>query len=494
MRNRIHLFAALPALAILAASNCFAQLKVTSTADSGPGTLRDAIAHATPGTAITFDPSLTGKTITLNSELDIQVSLFIWRPGGAIAGALKVSGNSSGRVFHITNGASVSMTGLTIADGLVQGGPGQSANGGGILVDSGCSLTMSNCWVMGNAVIGGANVGQGSGQGNGGGIYAAGSLVLGSCTVSGNTATGGDGGTVYPGGTAVGAGIDAEGPSASLGNCTIAMNWATGGHGAIGGYALGGGLAVSTNLTLNHCTVSGNGVRAVDLYSYLAGGGVYGNPYMSAKNFTIGDTIVASNSISNVAGTPSSYNHGPDVKGVLTSLGFNLLGVLDASSSGWIASDMTGKAALLGPLQNNGGPTWTMLPTPKSPAIDAGTTGGLWTDQRGYHRPVIFGGRQIPPGGDGSDIGAVEVQAASIVPNVQAGTGTIGQSGSISWTSESGYSWTLLESFNPDPSSTSWVTSSVPVITSDGVSSATLPLDSPTGSKFFRLVLWPPNH
>jgi len=55
---------------------------------------------------------------------------------------------------------------------------------------------------------------------------------------------------------------------------------------------------------------------------------------------------------------------------------------------------------LLGSLQNNGGPTLTMLPGAGSPAIDAGAT-ALTTDQRGEARPV----------GGGPDIGAVEVQA-----------------------------------------------------------------------------------
>jgi hypothetical protein len=253
-------------------------------------------------------------------------------------------------------------------------------------------------------------------------------------------------------------------------------------------------VAASTNLTLNHCTVSGNGVRAVDLYSYQAGGGVYVSPYISAKSFTLGNTIVAGNSISNVAGTPASYNHGPEVKGACTSLGFNLIGPIDSSSSGWIASDATGRAALLGPLQDNGGPTWTMLPTPKSPAIDTGTTGALFTDQRGYPRPVIFGGRQIPPGSDGSDRGAVEVKPPMMGANVQGGNGSSGQSVSISWSGDFVDQWALLESFNPDPSSSSWVTSSIPVITSDGVSTTTINTDSPTGCKFFRLVLRLPNH
>jgi hypothetical protein len=67
---------------------------------------------------------------------------------------------------------------------------------------------------------------------------------------------------------------------------------------------------------------------------------------------------------------------------------------------------------LLGPLANNGGPTATLLPQPGSPAIDAGAAFGLTTDQRGLLRPFDFPGVPDPAGGDGSDIGAVELQPA----------------------------------------------------------------------------------
>src|SRR5207245_2885101 len=64
----------------------------------------------------------------------------------------------------------------------------------------------------------------------------------------------------------------------------------------------------------------------------------------------------------------------------------------------------------LGPLQDNGGGTRTMMPSPDSPAIDAGNPAGctdptgavLARDQRGYARPA----------GPRCDSGAVEAPAA----------------------------------------------------------------------------------
>ena len=48
-------------------------LVVTSTAHSGPGTLRDALEQATPGTTITFDPTIfppqNAATIGVTSPL-----------------------------------------------------------------------------------------------------------------------------------------------------------------------------------------------------------------------------------------------------------------------------------------------------------------------------------------------------------------------------------------------------------------------------------------
>jgi hypothetical protein len=103
----------------------------------------------------------------------------------------------------------------------------------------------------------------------------------------------------------------------------------------------------------------------------------------------------------------------PDVHGFYHSLGHNLIG--DVHNAGGFANDVNGDLVggngnpvldpLLGPLQDNGGPTLTHAPLRTSPVIDAGGNAGApATDQRG-----------APRGGDGNgddtaavDIGAVE--------------------------------------------------------------------------------------
>ncbi len=86
---------------------------VTTLADSGAGSLRQALADSAAGDTITF--AVTG-TITLTSgELVITNSLTIAGPG---ATNLAVSGNSVRRVFRIGNPvASVTISGLTICNG-----------------------------------------------------------------------------------------------------------------------------------------------------------------------------------------------------------------------------------------------------------------------------------------------------------------------------------------------------------------------------------------
>jgi hypothetical protein len=64
---------------------------------------------------------------------------------------------------------------------------------------------------------------------------------------------------------------------------------------------------------------------------------------------------------------------------------------------------LAGLDPLLGPLADNGGPTWTRALDPASPAIDQGTNvSGLTFDQRGTGYP-----RKVGPG---VDIGSFELR------------------------------------------------------------------------------------
>src|SRR5437667_444405 len=143
------LFAAMASVQIVHA----ATITVTSTADSGVGTLREALASASDGDTIDF--SVSG-TITLTSgQLVVNNSLTISGPGAA---NLAVNGNAASRIFYISSGKTVTISGLTITNGR-KSGIGIESQGAGILNDH-ATLTVSNCTISGNSA--------GSG---GGGIY-----------------------------------------------------------------------------------------------------------------------------------------------------------------------------------------------------------------------------------------------------------------------------------------------------------------------------------
>lgn len=123
LSNRSHLLAALLGVCgILLRTNstALATITVTNLHDSGPGSLRQAIADAAPGDTIDF--SVTGTITLASGELVIDEDLTINGPG---ATNLTVSGNNSNRVFNITNSAA-EIRNLTIANGRA------SVAGGGV--------------------------------------------------------------------------------------------------------------------------------------------------------------------------------------------------------------------------------------------------------------------------------------------------------------------------------------------------------------------------
>jgi hypothetical protein len=122
---------------------------------------------------------------------------------------------------------------------------------------------------------------------------------------------------------------------------------------------------------VDFCTVSGNAAHDG------SGGGIYiGHVSWESPTVTISTSLVAGNS------APT----GQDLSGAFDSLGHSLIGDTH-HSSGWVGTDLLNVDPKLGPLQDNGGPTWTMALLPGSPAIDAGNNAllppGVQYDQRG---------------------------------------------------------------------------------------------------------------
>ncbi len=341
---------------------------------------------------IVFDASAYG-TITLTSgELQITDCLFINGPG---ADQLAVNGNQASRVFHIGSGAAVTLSGLTITNGY-----DFSSGGGGIYNDQ-SAVTVRNCTISGNQAYYGGGIRNLSGSGSA-------MLLVANSTLSGNRAA--FGGAIYsigsPGSASVevtsstlssnsagdrGGGIFNDNDSCAnlrIVNSTLSGNSGGAGGGGIDFYGRGNGT-----LQIVHTTFNGN--------SATRGGGAIN---LEAGTLEIGHTIfntgASGANIANPAGTITSLGHNlsSDTAGgdATTDPG----GLLNATG------DIRNTPPLLGPLQDNGGPTFTHALLSGSPAIDAGDpafVGPPDFDQRGSGFPRVQNGR--------IDIGAFESAA-----------------------------------------------------------------------------------
>jgi hypothetical protein len=401
-----------PRFEVLEARHLLSTYVVDNLGDSGSGSglagdLRYCINQAADGDAITF--GVTG-TIQLFSALpDLTHNISIEGPGPSL---MTVSGLgqffTSFRVFTVLEGATVSISGLTITNGYpddVLGGgianfgtltlsnstvtgnrvdscpdpiycfdPTPSTAGGGIFngnADGTAVLTIINSTVSDNYANAHTYESLGGGIANGFlGFFEVpgGTVILSNSTVSGNNVDSlGEGGGIY-----------SFGGRLMVTNSTIAGNWASSEGGGIFNTEYG-------MLTIANSTIAGNA------------DGIYGGGGISDTE----DGFVMRNTI--VAGNMGSEGLPDDLHGVLTGDGYNLIGNT-RGQTGFDPTDLLNVDPRLGPLQDNGGPTPTMALLPESPAIDAGdnTNAPLW-DQRGAPFRRIVNGT--------IDIGAFEVQA-----------------------------------------------------------------------------------
>ena len=351
---------------------------VTNANDSGAGSLRCAIASAFTGDTITFAPNLGPQIGLTSGELLIQKDLTIQGPGAKV---LTVSGSSLSRVFHVV-GVQVTMTGLTIANGItpISG----ASSGAGILVGPFITnpgrLTLSACTVTGNQAP--DNGGYGAGVG-----ILGGTSVISNCTISNNHVLLQSGGTNF----FYGGGIGYRQADVTIVNTTVSGNTSVYGGGI-------GSRDTASHFTITNSTVSGNTAT-------LLGGGLYS----WSSSSVLGSTLVALNS------APT----GPDIftdpfgggNPIVNSAGYNLIGT--AVGYAWIngAGDQLGvanpglqlDANNLPLLKDNGGPTQTIALMSGSPAIDRGfADASLTTDQRGSGFARVIGAA--------ADVGAFEVQ------------------------------------------------------------------------------------
>jgi parallel beta helix pectate lyase-like protein len=299
-------------------STCHVTRLVDADAGTGlRGTLRYCINYANnnPGPD-TIDFKVTG-TIQLASWLpDLASDITITGPG---ADLLAVSGQGTplgGQpILSIDTGATVTISGLTIANGITDGAPGGIANRG--------TLTVKDCTVANNKNE------LGDPNGSGGGIWNSGEMTISGCTISGN-------GVVFPHDDGEGGGIyNYYSGEMYILNSTISGNYVE-----PASTAEGGGIANAGSLDIRFSTVTNN--EACD------GWGIY-----NATGLFVYDTIVAGN-----------------IKGKFCDGGQDMEGGYTGSAN------LIGGDPMLGPLAYNGGHTQTHAVLPGSPALDAGDNAG----------------------------------------------------------------------------------------------------------------------
>ena len=402
-------------------------IAITNCNDSGPGSLRAAMAIVTNNSTIVFD-QLTCSTITLTTGAltDPNVdSLKLLATPHFVAGrpvpAVTIDGNHNSRIIDHASGGSLELRGLALRNGRTT-----DAKGGGCVYSAGHVKTMAV------SVSGCVAASVGSGNALGGGIASNDAIELHFSTISGNSALANAGGYAYGGGLFTRYGLYAV-------YSTISGNTAT-------GFGYGGGASVLGYTTVYSSVVSGNTA------SYGAGlalfGGNVGPGDLKIANSTIaqnhatgfaagieaaGPLNVFSSTIAGNIGDRADHAAGIVINGantlqlVSTIVATNIQGGVAHDISG--ASGISGSANLvgasavalppgtlsgnpmLGALADNGGQTQTMRLLAGSPAIDAGSNPNLAVcDQRaGSYLPGgAFTARFLRTKGNATDIGAFE--------------------------------------------------------------------------------------
>jgi predicted outer membrane repeat protein len=245
-------------------------LTVTSLADHGAGTLRQAILTAdqsSPKAQYTIGFAMSG-TIALQTPLpELNNSIAIQGPGAAGLTIEPVGGLSfTSALITVDAGQTASLSGLTIANGT---------DGG--IADHGGSLTISGCTICGNSGV------QFNGNTYGGGIWSLNdfgpsTLTVVGCTISGNSATFGGGilastltisDSIISGNSALtGGGIDCF--NGTISGCTLSGNSAS---------YQGGSINNDGELTVSGCTISGN--------SATLGGGIHNDGMLTLTDSTL---------------------------------------------------------------------------------------------------------------------------------------------------------------------------------------------------------------
>jgi hypothetical protein len=426
-------------------------ITVTSQADSGIGSLREAIEEAVDGDIIRFDLE-SPSSITLLETLTVGKSLTL--DGGEKRYFITINGGERTRVFSISEGATVTFKGISITGGRANG-----SSGGGI--DNKGNLTLIRSFVAGNTANGDGggiynhssaaltvvesnfycNVVQSEQDGRGGAIYNQGTLKVESSLFTCNEVFGerSAGGAIY---------------NSASGTLSVARSFVAGNvtpHGDGGGIYNAGTIAAIANSTIE------NNVAGVE----GRGGGIYNSGSITAL---LSDTFSRNTSIVEAGGSvapgvgiynigrpiPSTNSILHDCAGVVIDNGGNL----DAGASCALsaATSKSNAALNLDLPTDNGGNTVSMLPQAGSDAIGRGIAGACASapvdglDQRGALR------------GSACTAGAVEVGGLFALDVDVSGRGTVSELAAIDRIHCTGEASPCRATYSADPADFASVT------------------------------------
>jgi predicted outer membrane repeat protein len=223
---------------------------VTTTADSGTGSLRGEVGTAQSGDTIEFASTVANQTISLSTG-EIQIATNVTINGQS--NHITVSGSNNSRIFEALGSTTATIENLTLTGGKVTG-----ISGGAVLVDSGATVTLKSDTFSSNQALNSSTT-----DGFGGAVENDGTLTVTKCTFQSDSAG-------FSGGA-----IDSFGSGSTdtltVSNSKFFSNTAT----------LGYGGAISTNdtTTLTSDTfgssgggnAAGAGSGAVDAFGAVAG-------------------------------------------------------------------------------------------------------------------------------------------------------------------------------------------------------------------------------
>jgi hypothetical protein len=340
---------------------------------------------------------------------------------GGAGGNGEVGGNAYGGGVMVISGT-VQVQGTTVNGNSASAGSGGSAGGGGQGGYGGAGGAGVPTGQGGQGGDGGqGGNAQYGGDAYGGGVDAQSNVAIGEVTDAYNGASGGDGGNGGKGGTGgTGGSGSSAGTQGDGGNA---------GDGSGGGVSTGGGVVGDGgNVQILNSTISEDaipfaalgaaglpGVGSADGNPGAPGSAGYGSGgaiYSVSDEVSVGASIVAGNDV-------------PECSGSVADLGYNLTEEAPGASTCGLSTannDVMGVATpVMGALQDNGGPTQTMLPNSQmaiaipNPTTIASTPVCPDTDQRGVPGPI--------PGQSDCTIGAVE-DIAGQAPAVSSGSTT----------------------------------------------------------------------